>query len=847
MLFAATVLPSCVAEDLNLRENSIKQKIKDGFCISFDVKLDPMSEEKGMGSRATQLIMGDPTQYESYIDRQYGFEVRVFTCQNGKDYFLFQSRSRWIDDLPADGDGNYRWQVTIPVYDLGEADSEYSPYWEQIRETLCRHDFKVALYANHAKGREVLRHWTVNNSWITQGENAMTINDIHHTVEGGAYNPVFAGGTNDVQQCFDMIIDFSQLGGVRTGLMGPARDWTGARSEMDYASFDQHFALLDETRAWIHNNWCPLPEHNDRSNPDVDYEEYYRDYRNLWFLWNFGGAADDNAFPYSETSDVNATKTEIDENGNETVVPRSHVMEWEGLTGRQLRKWINDAVANGGAFTNNLNLPYNSASYLKFKFDENCKGVKNEQTKGKHAGKTLYGVEMPSLSTAPSNGNGTGYFTFRLLYNTSVIVTFTGDASGVQLAGQSAPSVTNSTDSQSGLKTKVFSALNITNEKDVYLYCNKTGITIYQIDVVADDGLMKSDREGFMPSVDNPIPMYGVQKFHKLEDFVHEDGTVHDEANMDEVWERHTVFYVSNNFVNDLNETIYYGGGPIFLLRSVAKIEVLIPKSLGVPKYVYMKNYYRWSRFEPTDVENNTREIWEKYGKDDGHGTCVEIENVRNHGYLYDKNQATKTRTKEIWSWYYGSWAAWGWPFKGNIDGHDYSTALTWPHDDFTNPLYTDEYPHIMNVYSQAAAQGSLADLTDIYNDNYYHYVLYMGDMPVACPTTIHTASSSNMKVPYVEIRFDHDLRGTGKTNSTDNNNITSDEGYKIYLCPKGNASLANGGSYRADYFSDANLMKLHWPVIRNHVYRFVVNDVTSDGLHLLVDAQQKSVDLTFE
>lgn len=845
----AMTLTSCIMDELDLRESLIREKIEKGFCISFDVELDPMSEDSGTGTRATQLIMGNPTEYESYIDRQNGFDVRVFTCQEGKDYFLFESKARWIDDLTTGADGNYRWQVTIPVYDLGEADSEYSPYWEQIRETLCRHDFKVALYVNHAKNREIKRLWTVGDSWILKGSSAMTINDIHHTVEGGAYNPVFAKGENDTQRAFDMIIDFQSIDGQRTGLMGPARDWTGARSEMDYASFDQKFSELADTRRWIHNNWCPRPEHNDRYNPDVEYEEYYRDYRNLWFLWNFGGAAEDNAFPYSETSDVNATKVEIDENGEEVLVKRSHVMEWEDITGRQLRSWVSEAASNGGQFTRNLNLPYGSASYLKFKQAEGAEGVVEQQTQGKYAGKYLYGVKMPKITTAPTNNTGTGYFTFKAIYNTSVIVTFKGNANGVQLAGASVVSgnISSSTDAESGLTTKIFSAISMSTERDLYLYCNQEGITIYQIDAVADDGLMKSDREGFMPSTENPIPMYGVQKFNKLEDFIHEDGTTHDDLHADEVWPDNTIFHVSKDLVNDYNEKLYTGGGPVFLLRSVAKIELLIPKSLGVPKYVYMKNYNRWAREEPVDVEHNTREIWDKYGKETAGGTCLEIENVRNHGFLYDKDNATQTHTKEIWSWYFGSWHAWGWPFKGNIDKHDYSTYLTWPHDDFSNDIFTDEYPHIMNVYTQVAAQGSFADLTELYNDNYYHYVLYMGDQPVAVPSTPQNATSSNMRVPYMEIRFDHDLRESGKTNSTGNNNITSDEGYQIYIAPKGNASLANGGSYNSNYFSDANLMKLHWPVVRNHIYRFVVNDVSSDGMHLMVDAQHKSVELTFE
>ena len=110
--------------------------------------------------------------------------------------------------------------------------------------------------------------------------------------------------------------------------------------------------------------------------------------------------------------------------------------------------------------------------------------------------------------------------------------------------------------------------------------------------------------------------------------------------------------------------------------------------------------------------------------------------------------------------------------------------------------------------------------------------------------------------VPHIEIRFDQRYAATAKIATNSTLNLDDDDCYRIYITEGGIASGArdaNGVSTIAktgygNYEKNPNYLKEHWPIIRNHVYRFTVRDTGSDNMSgLVVDAQTREVDFNFK
>ena len=811
-LLFVLLFTGCVYDDV--LEGGCGSAAEEPFTLSFTVGVPAM--DSGAPTRA--IFYGNPLYYEDWIDTQNGLRVLFFISkreQTGvagtykdddkrvasdptnplKDYFLFESTSRWVTQLPYDDSNNLRYRITVPVYQIGNEDSGYSKHWETIRKWLREYDFKVAILANHPEGL----NWTVSNSVLSannindlRGEkNIKTINDIHHSV----YDRQYHSGSSGRAEGYDMLRDGS-------GNMGPFIDWVTMRSELYGDALGGTFNSKETALTWVRDYWNPNIIYNEDTDPDIDYQTLYHNYRHVWSYWNFGGAATDNALPYSTKSRIN-----------------KHIGEWEVRNGRLLRELVTTAVNNGGTLSELSTAPsgvnkYDGSLPLTL-HPSSAKAVITTPVNGTR----LYGIQLPSTS-APSNTSSKDCFYFKLNASGSVVVRSSGGTIALKCS-ITVPTPVTSTQTVNGVSIKetIWSfTSNFTAPADCYIYSSSGTSVVYDIETVQDQYLYLTDREGILPSSDHPSPMYGVQKYGKLEGF----------------WDEGAAFDLTDS------SNTGYNAKKLSLLRAVSKIEVLIPKSLGVPKHVYMHSLNRNVRCEPVDVATPTDELW----KD--HNDGCEWKLIQKHGpSMNSSGSYTVDDYKKKLAWYYGNWLEWGWDFNDSKSKPDYAKD--------------GEFPRIMNPYINRSDCAAFIDVTDYYNDQYYHYLFYMGENTLDAPTNYSGNSSStngSAKVPHIEIRFDERYAALNKIAANSDLNLMDNDSYRIYFTEGGiakDARDANGVSkipynqYSAQYENQTKFISEHWPIIRNHVYRFKVNDAGTDGMNgLVVDVEDRSADFDF-
>lgn len=222
-------------EEKDYTDPTLPDEFKDGFSITFNMRLDPIGSVDGVGTRVTST---DIMEYDNYIDLE---KVRIlfFICAKGttefdttglpdeidaqgnvslggkknyyigdQDYFLFESKSRWVSQLTTAESSEANWQVTAPVFTYGN-NEVYQ--WDKIRKALETYPFKVAVLVNRPdevnfgnfdnkfNGAEVKfttdrgPNWGPMDSWLpyelrsdeekndpNYSKDRYTINDLHH-------------------------------------------------------------------------------------------------------------------------------------------------------------------------------------------------------------------------------------------------------------------------------------------------------------------------------------------------------------------------------------------------------------------------------------------------------------------------------------------------------------------------------------------------------------------------------------------------------------------------------------------------------------------------------------------
>lgn len=250
------------------------------------------------------------------------------------------------------------------------------------------------------------------------------------------------------------------------------------------------------------------------------------------------------------------------------------------------------------------------------------------------------------------------------------------------------------------------------------------------------------------------IPMYGVQDFPALKN-----------------WQEGSTYNLSGESDTDDNSE-----KNIYLLRSVAKIEVYLPQK---PIEIKIHNINRSARCEPMDVFTPTNKIWLKEDEfidhtsqliDDNNdlNSLCEWYRIGNHG-LYSTSSS-----KDNWlPWFYSSW------HLGVNNESDTSIDLSYPHIFNEN---IDNVESVSMTWQRSTGEGEL-------------YVIYVAEKYM---DAYSLDESSEPLIPYVEFKYN------------DSSSIS-----RFYLTDTQPSSTNIEDVVKAPL----------WPIMRNHVYSFYVSE----------------------
>lgn len=312
------------------------------------------------------------------------------------------------------------------------------------------------------------------------------------------------------------------------------------------------------------------------------------------------------------------------------------------------------------------------------------------------------------------------------------------------------------------------------------------------------------------PGTKYPIPMYGIQKYDRI--------------SPDE-WPEGTTFNLTRK-----------DDKPVSLLRSVVKLELILPSR---PSYVKLWYTNVYARCEPLNVWDPTDEIWQD---DHDKNESCEWFTIRKYGRL-SKNTDYTTQPKsggpfygqvvindvnlcieqymERMSWFYGAWKEEkGWDWNGHeIDVPD---------------KIDGRYPQIFNscIQRNSTVNCEAGNITDP-RDNYFHYVVYTGERDLNDPSRLDQLSNEGTVAYWMfnlnGVEYSVPLSDYFGTLTYKDKNGTELTLESIYTTRTSTVSTKNT---MADYFiaiqqqTDTNLLPI--PLMRNHIYRFRIGSAAS-------------------
>ena len=376
------------------------------------------------------------------------------------------------------------------------------------------------------------------------------------------------------------------------------------------------------------------------------------------------------------------------------------------------------------------------------------------------------------------------------------------------------------------------------------------------------EGLTKDNSDyayAILPSYEYPIPMYGIQKFDPIKN-----------------WTKGTPFNVSNMIQGSDGDASEYNFNTISLLRSVVRLDLLIPKaSYERPNLVGLFYPNIYSRCEPMDVWTPTDDIWE-----DDHENDCEWNDIMDYGLIVSANEKQggtnaqgstirnaddKFNFQNTISWFYGAWREKGWHFR-NSEDKDLTPidaeAIGLSYPKIFNPCVQRNKFVISSMCSTPRTEenpdpkpdpGIYGDVSDLYNDDYWHFVTYTGERNMLDANRIPLQGHQNQTSyavtwmfkdvkkdqyfcipiadyskpqqyatdcfgPYVNADWNNSSNLPGKNSGVSSTQI------KDYA-----NTLRDNVPARGQQFTDEKHKgeeprdEMPWPLLRNHIYRITV------------------------
>lgn len=358
----------------------------------------------------------------------------------------------------------------------------------------------------------------------------------------------------------------------------------------------------------------------------------------------------------------------------------------------------------------------------------------------------------------------------------------------------------------------------------VFIFGQGGQIRIHNVEFVKDVHLYDIDSVAQLPDEENPIPMFGVQDFDPV-------GEDYDKTPTGKIFPISTECDWAEN----------YDYKKIYLVRSLAKVEIYFPRSIfehHKPTNVYMRTMNTRANCETVDVRTPTDLLWfgqnspvlqgksytyqqvkAKYTDYKGFayipdgGIDEELRRINNE-HIYKNAGSTNadkdgTNYKKRLSWFYGSWRDWKWDWNQNFRDADVPT--------------TTAYPRIFNPRIEGFSNNNYVRFIEV-PDQTGDYIKYICYSPEKIPddTDINGNLTSRAKVEHVELHF-----GGPQDNMDDN------FAYRLYFTDYSRFGGTIGGISRWDFDDQmekttSNLQNID-PVLRNHVYRFYVEQFNPD------------------
>ena len=335
-----------------------------------------------------------------------------------------------------------------------------------------------------------------------------------------------------------------------------------------------------------------------------------------------------------------------------------------------------------------------------------------------------------------------------------------------------------------------------------------------------------------LPSYEYPIPMYGIQEFKPITN-----------------WTKGTPFHLSDLTDGDDSD---YEHKTISLLRSVVRLDLLIPKSSFTKKPNIVGLWYPniYSRCEPMDVWTPTDLIWET-----DHENACEWQDIMAYGLTVSKYETKGGTTKKptttrnadskldfqnTISWFYGAWKDKEWPFLNS--NNDDLTPIEIPNISYPrifNPCVQRNKFVICSIDSQDP--DIRGDVTELYNDGYWHFVAYTGErnmidtnrIPLQGSQTSYTVTwmfkdvdrNQYFCIPIADYSNPQSYarNSFGPYENTDWAGSSNLPKVSKDAARAATTQIINYANTLRDNVRKDQIEEMPWPLLRNHVYRITV------------------------
>ena len=828
----------------------------DEYGMGITVTLDGLTRAGSGGVHGTGIAIGE----EDYVDTEHLY-ILFFNIDG---VFLFAIQNPVAVPMGSSGTGNDRqWFIRIPVKQVEEISPDLIKYIED-------HPFKVAVLAN----------WTFDegdnaDTWngirfefrnpvdkttgkLTYDDNGRLVGDNLTMLSHAQVDNVYRNLDN---HGYDHLVYFPIDEGVNDKPhMGPYIEWVkNFHSSIDAADT----ALRNDYNVDKH---CYTNSAMD-SRATIDYND-------MWRLWNFGGSNNSSKEGCYVTGNSTIRNKWVTNNNN-ALTEFYNSYNASQLAGSSDKYW---------PLKNHEKELLFHGPVERVKENNRDTGIKIPVAKGFTESMNSNGDGFPaSMSYAHFYAKADGYLRVRYksvggakikahigLYH------YDPPADDTQRRhNRESRDMKPEDDSREGEVYRVFGDIPNLNQH-VFIYAvepdddtetaaetaaaeEEPGIIVYEIEYIESRHLYDVDREGRLPSKSYPIPMYGIQDFDPIGEY----------------WQPGMLFNLSM-FNNAVKEGYNYR--TISLLRSLARVEVLISKETfgnRRPSHVFMRSMNRSARITPVDFFTPTDIIWNGYDQNsvsdnarlqhyiDAHnlaqqniltncaGVDSEIRRIMQFGPIYigrdsgnrEPNSMLSTAEKlteyrMTTAWPFGIWEQqWGWNWnrvnenEAVVPGRTvewFDTYKPGEVRDYHGQLVPD-YPHILHTRISRSDYARFHYMGE--QEGFYRYLIYIPEKNITDADNPGNIAD-RPKVIHVEVRFNRE-----NEDPDDNyvDNFDDNGAFRMYFTPGGRSpkydSKLDGNEFsRMDwdnYEYDWESLCDHWPIIRNHIYRF---EVTGGG-----------------